>query len=202
MLKKRKGRYLVGKIDIDENIIYIEDFISNEDLLVIQNSIKNNSYIEDFDHSVHTSLKVDSDKNAIDRWNKYIEDLKLMLESTNRKIKISSPNIIDLVKYRHTPLNAHDHNSEYLMLPHQDDASYDWEEDKKGPTFVSHGIIIFITDDFDGGEIVYVNKDISIKPKAGSLLVHPGNLDYAHAVNRFYNGERIVFASFVHQDRK
>ena len=26
------------------------------------------------------------------------EDLKLMLESTNRKIKISSPNIIDLVK--------------------------------------------------------------------------------------------------------
>jgi len=189
----------VNKIDIDENIIYIEDFISKEDLSLFIHEINNNSYIEDYGHPVHLTLKVGKNKNVIDLWFEYIEKLKVMLESTDRKIKISSTGQIDFTKYRHIPDNP---NDKYLMQPHQDDASYDWEEDQKGPTFVSHGIVIFITDDFDGGEIVYVNKDISIKPKAGSLLVHPGNLDYSHAVNKFYNGERIVYAAFVHEDRK
>lgn len=192
----------MNKIDIDENIIYIENFISEEDLIVFYNSIKNHSYIEDFGHPAHLSLKIISDKNSVDLWLGYIEKLKEMLESTNRKIIISSPGAIDFIKYRNESLDFEDDiNNKYLMVPHQDDASYDLEEDKKGPTFVSHGIVIFITDNFDGGEIVYVNKGISIKPKAGSLLVHPGNLEYSHGVNRFYNGERIIFASFVHEDR-
>lgn len=192
----------MNKINIDENIIYIEDFISSEDLLLFHNSIKNNSRIEDFDHPVHISLVI-SDKKSLDRWFNYIENLKKMLESSDRKIRISSPGQIDFIKYRDKNLDYEsDTHSKYLMVPHQDDASYDLEEDQKGPTFVSHGIVIFITDDFEGGEIVYVNKNISIKPKAGSLLVHPGNLEYSHAVNKFYNGERIIFASFVHEDRK
>ena len=193
----------MNKIDIDENIIYIEDFISKEDLTLFTNEIKNNSYIEDHQHPVHLALKVGSNKEIVDLWFNYIEKLKLMLESNNRKIKITSTGQIDFTKYRDFPLDISDSlSSKYLMLPHQDDASYDLEEDEKGPTFVSHGIVIFITDDFDGGEIVYVNKGISIKPKAGSLLVHPGDIEYSHAVNKFSNGERIVFASFVHEDRK
>jgi hypothetical protein len=193
----------VNKIDIDENIIYIEDFISKEDLALFMNEIDSNSHIEDYQHSVHLTLKVGSNKEIVDLWFDYIEKLKVMLESDSRKIRIPSTGEIDFTKYRDKPILIDDDpNDKYLMQPHQDDASYDWEEDKKGSTFVSHGIVIFITDNFDGGEIVYVNKDISIKPKAGSLLVHPGNIDYAHAVNKFYNGERIVYAAFVHEDRK
>lgn len=193
----------MNKIDIDENIIYIEDFISKEDLRLFHHVIEYDSYIEDYDHSVHLTLKVGSNKEVIDLWFNYIEKLKLMLESNNRKIKIPSTGQIDFTKYRHKPILIDDNpNDKYLMQPHQDDASYDWEEDQKGSTFVSHGIVIFITDDFDGGEIVYVNKGISIKPKAGSLLVHPGDIEYSHAVNKFYNGERIVYAAFVHEDRK
>ena len=192
----------MNKIDIDKNIIYIEDFISKDHLDLFIDKINSNSRIEDYGHPVHLTLKVDQ-RDAVDLWFEYIEKLKVMLESTTRKIKISSTEEIDFTKYRDFPLEISDSpSSEYLMQPHQDDASYDWKEDEKGPTFVSHGIVIFITDDFEGGEIVYVNKDISIKPKAGSLLVHPGNLDYAHAVNKFYNGERIVYAGFVHEDRK
>ena len=67
--------------------------------------------------------------------------------------------------------------------------------------FVSKGIVIFINDDFEGGEVVYVNKDISIKPKAGTLVCHPGTKEYSHAVNKFYNGDRIIASMFVHKDR-
>lgn len=192
----------MNKIDIDENIIYIEDFISKEDLLLFQHAIVHDSCIEDHDHPVHVALRINSDDNVKHKWFKYIDILKNMIEQSDRKIYLQSGEVY-LTKYRDKPILIDvDPNDKYLMQPHQDDASYDWKEDEKGPTFVSHGIVIFITDDFDGGEIVYVNKDISIKPKAGSLLVHPGNMDYAHAVNKFYNGERIVFAAFVHEDRK
>lgn len=193
----------MNKIDIDKNIIYIEDFIPKEDLSIILDAVNNNSFVEDHEHPVHLSLKIDSDKNVIDIWFKYIKNLRDMLERPDRKIILPAPTEIVFTKYRNFSLDGSDNSeNEYFMLPHCDDASIDWEDDKKGATFVSHGIVIFITDDFDGGEIVYVNKDISIKPKAGSLLVHPGNLEYSHAVNKFSNGERIVFAAFVHEDRK
>lgn len=192
----------MNKVDVDENIIYIEDFISKEDLGLFQEAIVNNSCIEDNDHPAHLALRINSDDNVKHRWFKYIDVLKNMIEQSDRKIHLQSGEIY-LTKYRNSTLEINDHpDHQYIMLPHCDDASYDWEEDKKGLTFVSHGIVIFITDDFDGGEIVYVNKGISIKPKAGSLLIHPGNLEYSHAVNKFYNGERIVFAAFVHEDRK
>jgi hypothetical protein len=193
----------VNKIDIDENIIYIEDFISKEDLSLVVDAVNNNSSIEDYDHPSHLTVKINPDDKVRDIWFRYTDVLKSMLEESDRKIYLPSPGQVYFTKYRNSTLGIEDHpDNKYLMLPHQDDASYDWDEDKKGSTFVSHGIVIFITDDFDGGEIVYVNKDISIKPKAGSLLVHPGNLEYAHAVNKFSNGERVVFTAFVHEDRK
>ena len=192
----------MNKVYLDENIIYIEDFISKEDLLLFQHAIVHDSCIEDHDHPAHIALRINSNNNVKHKWFKYIDVLKSMLEQSNRKIFLQSGEIY-LTKYRNSTLEINDHSDhKYLMQPHCDDASIDWEEDKKGLTFVSHGIVIFITDDFDGGEIVYVNKNISIKPKAGSLLVHPGDIEYSHAVNKFYNGERIVFASFVHEDRK
>ena len=192
----------MNKVYLDENIIYIEDFISKEDLGLFQEAIVNNSYIEDNDHPAHIALRINSNYDVKHKWFKYIDVLKSMLEQSNRKIFLQSGEVY-LTKYRNSTIGINDHpEHKYLMLPHCDDASYDWEDDKKGPTFVSHGIVIFITDDFDGGEIVYINKGISIKPKAGSLLVHPGDIEYSHAVNKFYNGERIVYAAFVHEDRK
>lgn len=48
--------------------------------------------------------------------------------------------------------------------------------------------LIYLSEDFDGGEICYPEYNLSYKPKAGDLLVH--NSAIIHSVNPTTNGER------------
>ena len=84
------------------------------------------------------------------------------------------------------------------MSPHSDDNSYDLSQKdfNERKSFVSKGIVIFINDDFEGGEVVYVNKNISIKPKAGTLVCHPGTKEYSHAAieNALKQLHRVLFS--------
>jgi hypothetical protein len=58
------------------------------------------------------------------------------------------------------------------------------------------GCVVYINDDFDGGELVYPRLDISYKPVAGRLVIHAG--DEPHLVNPIKNGTRYILTSFVY----
>ena len=45
---------------------------------------------------------------------------------------------------------------------------------------VLYGLIIYLNDDYEGGEICYPSLDLKIKPKAKSIIIHPAGL--AHEV--------------------
>jgi hypothetical protein len=62
---------------------------------------------------------------------------------------------------------------------------------------VTKGYIVYFNDDFEGGETVYINKGIKLKPKAGRLLVHSGYKDYTHAVTHITSGTRYFITGFV-----
>lgn len=62
---------------------------------------------------------------------------------------------------------------------------------------ISFGVVIYINDDYEGGEIVYPELDLQIKPKARSLGIHPGNL--LHHTNPVLGSQtRYMVTSFVH----
>jgi len=195
----------MNKVYIDENIFYIEDFISQEHLLLFQDAIKNNSYIEDYGHLAHTSLMI-KDKEILDIWRDYLSDLDQLFNNSTENLIRSYEDIVSLIKYREISdlkdsMPIEFLNSDYIMPPHADDVSYDLSEKDLGErkSFVSKGLVIFMNDEFDGGELVYVNKGITIKPKAGTLVCHPGTKEYSHAVNKFYNGDRVIASMFVHK---
>ena len=50
--------------------------------------------------------------------------------------------------------------------------------------------VYYINDDYTGGEIVFPDHDIKIKPKANSLIVFPGNESYSHGVLEITDRER------------
>lgn len=50
--------------------------------------------------------------------------------------------------------------------------------------------LIYLNEEFDGGEIYFQTHDITIKPKIGDLLIFPGNLNYAHKVYPVLSGDR------------
>lgn len=195
----------MDKVYLDENIFYIEDFISKEDIVKIQEGIKHNSYIEDFEHLAHTSLML-PDKELVKIWDYYLSKLDVLFSNEKEKLIRPYSDVISLIKYRDIDFSSENIpveliNSGYVMPPHADDISYSLSEKdlNERKSFVSKGLVIFINDDFDGGELVYVNKGITIKPKSGTLVCHPGTEEYSHAVNRFYNGDRIISSMFVHK---
>ena len=197
----------MDKVYLEDNIFYVENFISEKDILALHDAIKSDSYIEDFGHLSHTSLII-KDSHIVDMWNSYLGKLESIFNSSTEKLIRPYEDFVSIIKYRNIDFSKEDVrieflNSDYIMPPHSDDIPYDLSEKDLGETksFVSKGIVIFISDDFEGGEVVYVNKDISIKPKSGTLVCHPGTEEYSHAVNKFYNGDRIIASMFVHKDR-
>lgn len=52
------------------------------------------------------------------------------------------------------------------------------------------GLLCFLNNDFDGGELIFPNQDKIIKPKPGTLVMFPINHLYPHMVNTVTKGER------------
>jgi hypothetical protein len=50
--------------------------------------------------------------------------------------------------------------------------------------------IIYINDDYFGGEIYFPDYDISYKPSAGDLIMFPDNQDYVHGVKEIGGSQR------------
>jgi len=50
---------------------------------------------------------------------------------------------------------------------------------------------VYLNDNYDGGDISFINQDISFKPKAGDLVMFPGNIHYWYSVKPA-NGSRYI----------
>jgi predicted 2-oxoglutarate/Fe(II)-dependent dioxygenase YbiX len=56
--------------------------------------------------------------------------------------------------------------------------------------------LFYYNDDFEGGELYYPDHDISIKPKPGLAVLHPGDINYLHGVKMVTAGERFTTPAF------
>lgn len=75
---------------------------------------------------------------------------------------------------------------------HKDDV------DLSSPTGVcdcTYGIIMYLNDNFTGGEIVYPDLGVEYFPKPGALLVHRAN--ELHGVNEVHSGVRYSMTAFM-----
>lgn len=60
-----------------------------------------------------------------------------------------------------------------------------------------YSALLYLTDEYEGGEIIFYNDDSgdinsgeSYKPKAGTLVYFKGDKNYPHSVNEIKSGER------------
>lgn len=56
--------------------------------------------------------------------------------------------------------------------------------------------LIYLNDDYEGGEISFATHNITIKPKVGDLLIFPGNMHYAHEVKEILSGTRYTLPTW------
>lgn len=83
-------------------------------------------------------------------------------------------------------------NQDMFMLPHTD--GY------KDNHSISFTMMLYLNDDYEGGEIVFSNQNLIIKPKAGSLLMFPSKDPFTHEVNKSKNGRRLTLTATVHSN--
>ena len=85
------------------------------------------------------------------------------------------------------------YNKGAFMIPHIDDSVPEY-----GKCVCT--AIIYLNDDYEGGEIFYPDLGKSYKPKAGTLIVHPG--DFLHEVKPVISGSKYIIAMGLTEDSK
>jgi hypothetical protein len=75
------------------------------------------------------------------------------------------------------------------MSPHDDGNGHN----------VKHGVVLYISvpERYEGGNIYYPKLNIELKPKRGSLVIHPREDDYTHGVKEVKSGLRFVMVMFT-----
>jgi hypothetical protein len=58
------------------------------------------------------------------------------------------------------------------------------------------GCVLYLNDDFDGGQIHFPQHGVSIPVKPGMLAFFPGDVHHMHGVHRVLNGTRYTISSF------
>lgn len=62
--------------------------------------------------------------------------------------------------------------------------------------FNDYASVVYLTDNYEGGEFFFNYLDYKIKPSAGDVITFPANHFYTHGVTRLISGERMTITLF------
>lgn len=89
-------------------------------------------------------------------------------------------------------------NSEYQLLKYEKGQKYPKHYDSNTTIGRHVSILLYINDDYEGGELVFNMQNVYIKPKAGMMLVFPSNFAYQHEALEVTKGTKYVLATWLH----
>jgi hypothetical protein len=71
-----------------------------------------------------------------------------------------------------------------------------YAEEEEGIAQNVYSAILYLSNDYEGGEINFSKLDIELKPDPGTLVFFPGIEQFEHGVNKVISGERTNFILF------
>jgi len=81
---------------------------------------------------------------------------------------------------------------------HSDNSNLDGTDN--GFSHLKHAAMIYLNDNFNGGELVFQKNNISLKPVSGTFLAFDGGINNIHSVNDILDGTRYVIGTFWDYD--
>jgi hypothetical protein len=58
--------------------------------------------------------------------------------------------------------------------------------------------LYYLNEDFLGGETIFPEQDITIKPKTGSLIIFPPTWQYPHIGKKVMSGKKYIMSTYLH----
>lgn len=186
----------------DGKVLIFEDFLTPEEINQLDGFMRN------FDYD---NLK----EHEFKYWGKrLLNDYQMKLNPGYENVMDDvMPTLNRVVQRTADVLNEYDHQAEWLPSPHNlikmfpNSSSMPFDGDAELEMFVhidnqGHmespimwGSVVYLNDDYVGGEIYYPDYEYWYKPKAGSMVLHEGNT--RHGVKKVTSGDRYCAASLV-----
>ena len=190
--------------DSAENIVAIEDFMTEEELSYLNEFAGNNTIWD------QTETHYNEDGTVI--YDSGYWDHRVATAPTLEK---SDPKVIEIIAGMQNRLkekvdaffNVDAHPTSPAVVrwlpgqrqqPHADKELHEGEGRGKPNDFPYYDIagLFYINDDYEGGELYFPNQGIQFKPKAGAAYFFPGDMNYIHGVTEIRSGMRYVCPFF------
>jgi predicted 2-oxoglutarate/Fe(II)-dependent dioxygenase YbiX len=63
-------------------------------------------------------------------------------------------------------------------------------------------LLLYLNDDYEGGEIEFTKLQVLMKPKAGMLIAFPSYMEYEHKVHPVTKGTRYAIVSWIATEKR
>jgi hypothetical protein len=165
-----------------KNIHIVENFLSEFELSVLYNEATSDIY----------------NKNTTGQWAGRVSDPKLLSPESRSILKSAHEKILSIAK------NFYDVDMEFVwnnegqsIIRWPVGCSMGEHIDDFAVFHYNIASLLYINDNYEGGEIKFNDYNLTIKPKGGTLILFPGNKYYAHEVLEVVNGERYTSAVWM-----
>ena len=90
------------------------------------------------------------------------------------------------------------YHEDYQILKYG--VSTEYKEHYDGATSMGRFVsaVIYLNDDYEGGEIEFPRFNIKIKPESGMLILFPSNYAYAHIAHPITKGTKYAIVTWIH----
>jgi hypothetical protein len=165
----------------EENILCVEDFLSEHELSMLMK--------ECLSDGEESWWHLDKENTFNGKTKKIIQDESLeVMKSVYKKVN----SILNYPKYE---------MDQFLQFnryfPEDIENCLDDHYDSETNSIYKGGVVIYLNEDFEGGTLEYTNLNITIVPKAGMMVAHPGNEKYMHKVNKIKSGYRYSILGLI-----
>lgn len=86
----------------------------------------------------------------------------------------------------------------YNMLKYSGGQEYKAHADGTTGTGRAISAIVYLNNEFEGGEVEFVNFGIKIKPEPGMLLLFPSTYPYTHIAHPVTSGTKYALVTWIH----
>jgi hypothetical protein len=185
--KLKKIDNITTKIGIDiKNIQIVEDFLPQDEVEVILNELKKHEPEYDSHHTHGKGLSYRQiDNKMLKYFASYITPL--IAERSTGFYEMNVITDIDLHYAFHPSGSYLDPHTDVIgwVQEFYEENNYETQE-KYFPYFWSGHLanILYLNDDYEGGELFFPDFKFQIKPKPGMLVSFPGNTHYLHGVTK------------------
>jgi hypothetical protein len=204
-LKKELIDHGYSVIDIEENILLVENFISDEELKQlwdIINSTEEKEWLIAYQESLAEFCLHKFGRDDVE--NLVAEGKYEITQGWDDKILNIQNNPLTSILQERIDRLVQENNPEFeltgmcTLQRMQEGVELKSHVDQDTDPSVRYSTILYLNDDYSEGELFFKNFDITVRPKPKSLLVFPGTAKYEHGVKHVGPGPiRQVIVGFV-----